>query len=224
MAEIATSILSVKKEEAIKTFYNLETAGTDYFHIDVMDGKFVENNTNDLMLEYCEYLKSITNIPLDVHLMVEDIEEYIKSYSIFEPNTITFHLEAAKDKDRLFKCISQIKEDNCKVGISIKPNTKIEELYEILPYIHTVLIMTVEPGKGGQALIPKTIEKIAKLREYINKNDLETEIEADGGINLENVEKIKEAGCNIIVAGTSIISSDNYEKVIKKMKSDIDIL
>lgn len=224
MAEIATSILSVKKEEAIKTFYNLETAGTDYFHIDVMDGKFVENNTNDLMLEYCEYLKSITNIPLDVHLMVEDIEEYIKSYSIFETNTITFHLEAAKDKDRLFKCISQIKEANCKVGISIKPNTKIEELYEILPYIHTVLIMTVEPGKGGQALIPETIEKIAKLREYINKNNLETEIEADGGINLENVEKIKEAGCNIIVAGTSIISSDNYEKVIKKMKSDIDIL
>ena len=133
MVEISTSILSIDKKEAVKTLYNLEAANTDYFHIDVMDGKFVENNTNDTMLEYCEYLNSITNVPLDVHLMVEDVQEYIKSYLVFEPNTITFHLEAAKSAGELKSLVEYIKENNCKVGISIRPNTPVEKLYEILP-------------------------------------------------------------------------------------------
>ena len=218
MVEISTSLLNVKREDAIKTFYDLETAKTDYFHIDVMDGKFVENNTNELMLEYCEYLNSITNLPLDVHLMVEDVKQYIYSYLVFEPNIITFHLEAARDKEELHSWIKIIKENNCKVGISIKPNTKVEELYEILPYIHMVLVMTVEPGKGGQELIPETIEKIKVLREYIDKNNLEVDIECDGGINLENCTQVKQSGCNIIVAGSSIVNSDNYEDTIQKLK------
>ena len=183
-----------------------------------MDGKFVENSTNDLMLEYCEYLNSITNIPLDVHLMVQDVEEYIKSYLVFEPNIITIHYEAVKNKEELLKLIRFIKENNCKVGISVKPNTNIEEIYEILPYIHMVLVMTVEPGKGGQKLIPEMIEKIKSLKKYVNENDLEVDIEADGGINLENVGVLKEAGCNIIVAGTSIVNSGNYGETIKKLK------
>ena len=132
MAEVATSILSVKKDEAIKIFYNLESAGTDYYHIDVMDGEFVKNNTIDLMLEYCEYLKSITNVPLDVHLMVQDVEEFIKGYAIFEPNNITFHYEACKNKEELLKFVNLIKENNCKVGVSIKPNTEAEKIYDIL--------------------------------------------------------------------------------------------
>lgn len=218
MVEISTSILSVERENAIKTLYNLETAGTDYFHIDVMDGKFVENDTNSLMTEYCQYLNSITTIPLDVHLMVENVEEYIKNYLVFEPNTITIHYESAKDKEELLKWIKFIKENNCKAGISIKPNTNVEEIYDILPYIHTVLIMTVEPGKGGQKLIPETINKISKLKKYIDEKDLSLDIEADGGINVENVEEIKKAGCNIIVAGTSIISSNDYAETIKKLK------
>ena len=218
MAEVATSILSVKKDEAIKTFYNLESAGTDYYHIDVMDGKFVKNNTIDLMLEYCEYLKSITNVPLDVHLMVQDVEEFIKGYAIFEPNNITFHYEACKNKEELLKFVNLIKENNCKVGVSIKPNTEVQKIYDILPYIHTVLVMTVEPGQGGQKLIKETIEKIRKLKEYIQENNLDTEIEADGGINLENVEELKEAGCDIIVAGTSVINSKDYKETIKKLK------
>lgn len=218
MVEVSTSILSVKKEESIKTLYNLEAAKTDYFHIDVMDGIFVENNTHDTMLEYCEYLNSITTIPLDVHLMVADVKEYIKSYLVFEPNTITFHLEAAKDISELKEWIKFVKENNCKVGISIKPNTPVERLYEILPYIHTVLMMTVEPGKGGQKLIPKTIEKIKTLKEYIEENHLEVDIEADGGINTENVKELIKAGCNIIVAGTAITSSNNYAETIKKLK------
>ena len=218
MVEISTSILSINKKEAIKTIYNLETAKTDYFHIDVMDGKFVENNTNDVMLEYCEYLNSITNTPLDVHLMVENVEEYIKSYLVFEPNIITFHYEAAKSKDELNRWIKLVKENNCKVGISIKPNTRIEKIYEILPYIHTVLIMTVEPGKGGQKLIPETISKIKELRQYLEKSNLEVDIEVDGGINLENVEEIKKVGADIIVAGTAVTNSDNYGQVIQELR------
>lgn len=218
MAEVATSILSVKKNEAIKTFYNLESAGTDYYHIDVMDGEFVKNNTIDLMLEYCEYLKSITNVPLDVHLMVQDVEEFIKGYAIFEPNNITFHYEACKNKEELLKFVNIVKENNCKVGVSIKPNTEAEKIYDILPYIHTVLVMTVEPGQGGQKLIKETIEKIKKLKKYIQENNLDTEIEADGGINLENVDELKNAGCDIIVAGTSIINSKDFKDTIKKMK------
>ena len=216
--EVSTSILSVKKDNCIQTFYNLETAGTDYFHIDVMDGRFVENNTVDLMTEYSEYLNSITNIPLDVHLMVEDVMSYIKSFLSFEPRNITVHYETAKNNKELLEWISFIKENNCKVGISVKPNTEIEKIYDILPYVHTVLVMTVEPGKGGQELIPSTIEKIKKIREYIDKQGLEIDIEADGGINLDNVQSLKDAGCDIIVAGTSIISSNNFKETISRLK------
>lgn len=218
MVEVSTSILNVKKEEAIKTFYNLEIAKTDYFHIDVMDGNFVENYTNDLMLEYCEYLNAITTIPLDVHLMVSDVEKYIKSYLVFEPNIITIHLESIKDKEELKRMIKVIKDSNCRVGISIKPDTKIEEIYDILPYIHLALIMTVEPGKGGQKLIEEMIEKIKRLREYIDERGLDVDIEADGGINLENVDLLKNAGCDIIVSGTAIIKSNNYSDVIEQLK------
>ena len=197
----------------------METAGTDYFHIDVMDGKFVENNTVDLMTEYSEYLNSITNIPLDVHLMVEDVMSYVKSFLVFEPRNITVHYESAKDDKEILEWLSFIKENNCKVGISLKPNTEIEKIYNILPYVHTVLVMTVEPGKGGQELIPSTIEKIKKLKDYTKKQGLEVDIEADGGINLDNVKSLRMAGCNIIVAGTSIIKSKNYKKMIEKLKN-----
>jgi len=183
-----------------------------------MDGKFVPNNTQDVMIKYCEYIKQISNIPLDVHLMVEDVESFIKSYLILEPSIITFHLEACKNKDEVLKNIKLIKEENCKVGISIKPNTSIEEIKQYLPYVHICLVMTVEPGQGGQKLINQTILKIEELKKYIESNNLETFIEVDGGINLENVKEIKNAGADIIVSGSGIINSKNYVNVIKKMK------
>ena len=164
MVEISTSVLTVPKDKIIKTIYNLEVAKTDYFHIDVMDGKFVENFTNEIMEEYCGYMKSISNIPLDVHLMVTDIKKYIDIYLNYEPNIITFHIEAVKNKDEAIELIKYIKSNNCKVGIAIKPNTNITKLYEILDYVHMVTIMTVEPGKGGQTLISKTVEKIKELK------------------------------------------------------------
>ena len=216
--ELSVSILSVKKENCIQTFYNLETAGVDYFHIDVMDGEFVENDTTKIMTEYTEYLNTITNIPLDVHLMVKDVMPYIKSYLIFEPRSITVHYEAAKNKEELLGWIQYIKEQNCKVGISIKPNTAVKEIFEFLPYIHTVLVMTVEPGKGGQKLIPETIAKIKELKKYLKENHLEVEIEADGGINENNANELKEAGCDIVVAGTSIMNSDDYKEIVRKLK------
>ena len=218
MVEVSASILSMKNENAIQTLYNLETSGIDYFHIDVMDGKFVSADTTSKMLEYCEYLNSISNLPLDIHLMVEDAKSYISSFLIFEPNIITIHLEAAKNKQELLEWINYIKEKNVRVGISIKPNTKIDEILEYLPFIHIVLVMTVEPGKGGQELIPSTIQKIKELSNYIKQNNLEVDIEADGGINEENVAMLRDAGVNIIVAGSSITNSNNFKETVKKLK------
>ncbi len=218
MVEVGATLLNAENENVIKTIYNLETSGIDYFHIDLMDGKFVENNTTERMREYCEYINSISNLPLDMHLMVEDIEEYIKSFSIFEPNIITFHIEATKGKEDVMKLIKQIKEYNIKVGIAISPNTKIEEILEYLPYIHIALVMTVEPGKGGQKLIESTIKKVENLNKYISDSKLEVDIEVDGGINDKNADTLKKAGANIIVAGTSILKSKDYKKMVDKLK------
>lgn len=218
MVEVSTSLLTVKKENILATIYNLETAKTDYFHIDVMDGKFVEQDTTEIMHEYCNNIKQISNIPLDIHLMVEDVKAYIDSFIAYEPNIITFHFEACKDKKEVLNLIEYLKENNIKVGISIKPNTKVEEIYEYLPLIHLVLIMTVEPGYGGQKLIPETIDKVKELKEYIEKNNIDIDIEVDGGINLENKEILKEAGANIIVAGSSIINSEDFKETIKRIK------
>lgn len=221
MVEIATSILTVPKDKIIKTIYNLETAKTDYFHIDVMDGLFVESFTNEIMEEYCKYIKSISNIPLDIHLMVKDVKKYIDIYLNYEPNIITFHIEAIKNEKQAIELINYIKSNNCKVGITINPNTDISKIYNLLKYIHMVTIMTVEPGKGGQALIPETLNKIEELKNYIEENNIEIDIEADGGIKVNNVQNVKTKGANIIVSGSGIINSDNYGDTIKKMKEEI---
>ena len=216
--EISTSLLSVKKEDIIQTIYNLEVAHTDYFHIDVMDGRFVEDDTSETMRIYCEYLNQVTNVPIDVHLMVTNIKEYVDSYSIFNPNIITFHYEACKDDTEVDKYIEQIKGRECKVGLAIKPNTDIEKIAKFLPKINLLLIMSVEPGKGGQKFIESTVEKIKKAKAKIDELGLDTEIEVDGGINLENSKEVKEAGATMLVSGTGIISSKDYSYTIKKLK------
>lgn len=218
MVEVSVSILNVKDDKAIQTLYNLETSGINYFHIDVMDGKFVKNDTTNKMLEFSEYLNQISNLPLDVHLMVEDVESYIKSFAIFDPNIITFHLEAGKSREEILKWINVLNENNIRIGISIKPNTKVEEVYEYLPFVHLVLIMTVEPGEGGQKLLPNTIEKIKELKQYIDENNFEVDIEADGGINTENANMVKEAGADMLVSGSAIINAGDYKEVVDKLK------
>ena len=218
MVEVSTSILSMKKNEESKTIFALEVAKTDYFHIDVMDGKFVTKNTYDKMLQYSSYIKRISNIPLDVHLMVDNVKYTIDDFLAFEPNIITFHLEACKNKEEVMDMINYIKENNSKVGIAIKPNTCLDEIYEFLPYIHMCLIMTVEPGEGGQKLLDETLFKIKNLKNYLDENNIEIDIEVDGGINLATAEKVKEAGANILVSGTAILLAKDYKVIIDELK------
>ena len=218
MVKIAPSILSADFAELGKAIKILENGNADMVHIDVMDGEFVENDTHDIMLEYCEYLDNITKIPLDIHLMVKDVKNFVDSYLIFNPNIITFHYEACKNKEEVMNLINYIKEKGRRVGISVKPETDVKEILEFLPYVHVVLVMTVEPGKGGQELISSTIEKIKELNSYREEHKLDYEIEADGGIKVENSKKIIDAGADILVAGTAIINSKDYAETIKKLK------
>ena len=216
--EISTSILSVNKEDAIKTFYNIEFAKTDYFHIDVMDGKFVEKDTSDYMWEFAQTIKHISNVPLDIHLMVCDVNKYVEEYLSLEPTYITVHFESFDITEELKKTIDNIKNSGVKAGISIKPNTDIKEILSFLPFVSVVQVMTVEPGAGGQKLILSTLEKIKKLRKYREENNLNYFIEADGGIKLDNVDLVREAGADIAVAGTAIIESKDMLETIKKLK------
>lgn len=218
MVEVATSFLEVKKENVIKTIYDLEVAGTNYFHIDVMDGQFVKNNTVDIMREYTEYIKQVANTKTEVHLMVKDVELYVKAYIDMGVNCITFHLESLKSENEILKIISYIKQNNIQVGLAISPNTNIEEVYKYLPYIHRVLIMTVEPGKGGQKLIPETVEKIKELNIFAYENNFDIDIEVDGGINEKTARTVIDAGANILVAGSYIINSENFKDAIKKIR------
>ena len=142
--EISTSLLNVKEENPIQLFYDLESAKTDYFHIDAMDGEFVENDTIERMKKYADCLKNITNTPLDVHLMVADVRKYVDMFIPNNPNIISFHIEAV---DNVMEIINYIKNEDCKVGIAINPETDIEKVYEYLPYIHLVLVMSVHPRK-----------------------------------------------------------------------------
>ena len=215
--EVSTSVLSV---EDIKTIYNLEVAKTDYFHIDVMDGKFVKNNTVEKMMSFSTEIKHVTNVPLDIHLMVEDVESFVSAYEGLLPNIITFHYEANTNEKVIMNRIKLIKDINARVGISIKPKTEVSEIFKFLPFVHVVLVMTVEPGEGGQKLISETVHKISTLKDYIAENDLEVDIEADGGINTENVSYLKESGVSVVVAGTAIVNSQNMAETISKLRGN----
>ena len=220
MVDISTSLLSVKKEKIIDTVYKLEDANTNYFHIDVMDGEFVENDTHDLMLEYCEYLDNITKIPLDIHLMVKDVKNFVDSYLIFNPNIITFHYEACKNKEEVMNLINYIKEKGRRVGISIKPETDVKEILEFLPYVHVVLVMTVEPGFGGQSFMPNMMPKVKEIKRECHRRGLDNIlIEADGGIGRDTIEQAADAGVDVCVAGTAVFRAADPAKAIELFKS-----
>ena len=216
--QISASILSLDQDNITKKLYNLEVANIDYFHIDVMDGKFVKNNTSEVMKENSLIIKHISQTPLDVHLMVEDIDYYINEYLDLKPKYITFHYEVDKNKEKLIEKIKYIQKYGSMAGISIKPNTDIKEVLEILPYISLILVMSVEPGEGGQEFMANSIGKIKELREYIDKNNLEVQIEVDGGINSETIKLIKEAGADIAVVGSYLVKSDDYKETVRKLK------
>ena len=218
MYEVSTSILNAEKGKEAEVILALEKARTDYIHIDVMDGEFVKKNTYQKMRELSSYVRRISNMPLDVHLMVKDVETAINVFAPVEANLITFHLEACKDEEEVFRFINMIKDNHSRVGIAVKPDTKIEEIYKFLPFIHVVLVMTVEPGKGGQTLISDMVDKIGTLKNHIDENDLDTVIEVDGGINLATCERVKEAGASMLVAGTAILMAKDYEDIIEELK------
>ena len=218
MVEIATSLLNANEENIIQTIYDLEVAKTDYFHIDVMDGKFVEDNTVDKMRKYTECIKHVSNLPIDVHLMVNNVKDFIEAYLALEVNCITFQVEACKNENEVYELIKYIKDNNCKVGLAINPKTNIEKIYEYVPYVHKIIVMTVEAGKGGQELIPETINKIFELNKFVYENGYDIDIEADGGINGINAKEVTDVGANILVAGSYIINMNNYVEAIKILK------
>lgn len=218
MVEISTSILNMKEKEEAECIFALEKAKTDYFHIDVMDGKFVKKDTYQKMLEYSSYIKRISSMHLDVHLMCENVKEAIDDFIALDPSIITIHLESIKDEEELLKTIKYIKQNNVKVGLSIKPETEVSNLYKYLPVVHVALIMTVEPGKGGQTYLNDMTKKIEELKAYIDVNKLEVDIEVDGGINIVTAPIVKKAGANILVAGTSILMANDYKEIIDELK------
>ncbi len=218
MTEISASVLTVEKDNATTTFYNLETGKVNYFHIDAMDGKFVQKNNLELMKDYALTISHISNLGLDVHLMVENVEEVADEYLMLEPEVLTFHIEATKNEERTKNLIELIKNSGTRVGIAISPETKIEEIKPYLECIHMVLVMTVVPGKGGQTLIPETLEKVRELKEYITENNIDIDIEVDGGINDITSQKAIDAGANILVAGNYLVSAENISEAVKKLK------
>ena len=220
MADVAVSVLNVDIEDATHIFYDIETGRNDYFHIDVMDGIFVENNNLEQMKDYATTISHISNVPLDVHLMVQNVEEVADEYIDLMPDRITFHIEAMKDEngkinvERVLNLINELKDNGIKAGIAISPETDFEELKPFLSYIHMILVMTVIPGKGGQSLIEDTLVKIKRLREYLNENDIDIDIEADGGINSDTAELVREAGVDILVSGKFIVDAENKREAI----------
>ena len=218
MIEVSASILTVEQENAVRTFYNLETGKINYFHIDVMDGKFVERDTTELMKDYSLTISHISNLGLDVHFMVENVEEFIDEYAMLEPEIMTFHIEATKTEERTKNAIEEIKRAGSKVGISISPDTDLNDIKPYLNLIHMVLVMTVVPGKGGQKLIPETLNKVKELKEYIDANGIDIDIEVDGGINKDTSKLAIEAGANILVAGNYLVTAENIEEAVANLK------
>ena len=208
--KLSVSILSMKDQFDIKeNIKKLNNCNIDFLHIDIMDGKFVKNSTWN-----CLDVKNIlpnNSKPLDIHLPVEDIEKYINDFSILNPKYITFHLEAT---DNPIKIIKLIKEKNIGVGISIKPNTDVSKLLPYLSLVDLVLVMSVEPGQGGQKFLDNSVEKINYLYQVRNDKNYNYVIEVDGGVNNTTIENCRK--CDIVVVG-SYITKNNYEESIKSL-------
>lgn len=205
--KISASFLSIK-DNLKKNIDLLTKCDIDYLHLDIMDGIFVKNKTWDI-----SEIKNLINYnkPLDVHLMVSDVYKYVDEYKDLNPEFITFHYEVDLD---IMDIINYIKKYNIKVGLSIKPNTKVDEIIPYLPYLDLILVMSVEPGEGGQKFIINSVDKIKKLKE-LKGNYL---IEVDGGINDSTISLVKDV--DIAVIG-SYITSGNYEEKIKSIKEKI---
>lgn len=205
---LSPSILSADFAHLGEDIRHAEAAGTPYLHYDVMDGMFVPSISFGMPV--LESVRKITDMVLDVHLMIEDPDRYIDEFVRCGADIITVHYEACKD---VKKTIRLIKEKGVKAGVTIKPKTPNSVLTDVLDQVDMILLMTVEPGFGGQAYIPESTEKIRELRRMLDERGLQTDIEVDGGIKKTNLQTVLDAGANVIVAGSAIFKGDIEQNV-----------
>ena len=214
--KISPSILSADFSKLGSEIQNLEKAKADLIHIDVMDGHFVPNIT--IGPEVINKLRKYTSLPFDVHLMISPVHDFIKNFAEAGADIITIHPEATND---LVSSIQKIKSFNKKAGVSLNPETSVKKVLPVLKLIDLVLVMSVNPGFGGQKFIKDTLEKVKILRKEIDTKKLKTQIEIDGGINFENAIMAKKAGVDILVSGTTIFKENggNLEKNIQLLRT-----
>jgi len=214
--KISPSILSADFSKLGNEIQDLEKAGADFIHIDVMDGHFVPNIT--IGPEVISKLRKYTDLPFDVHLMISPVNNFIKNFAEAGADIITIHPEATDD---LTSSIKKIKSYNKKAGVSLNPKTPVEKVIPVINLIDLVLVMSVNPGFGGQKFIESVLTKVRVLRKEIDSKKLNTQIEIDGGINFENSKKATRAGVNILVSGTTIFKENggNLKKNIQLLKT-----
>ncbi|QTC42368.1 ribulose-phosphate 3-epimerase [Bacillus sp. V3] len=214
--KIAPSILSANFAELGKEIKDVENGGADYIHIDVMDGHFVPNITMGPMV--VKAVRPLTDLPLDVHLMIEDPDQYIEAFADAGADYITVHVEAAA---HLHRTIQLIKSKGVKAGVVLNPATPAEWVKPILQDIDMVLLMTVNPGFGGQSFIPSVVPKIKQIRSWADEINPKLEIEVDGGINTDTAAVCAEAGADVFVAGSAIYNKSDREAAIQDLRKSL---
>lgn len=213
MIKIAPSILSADFAELGRAVKEIDEAGADYIHIDVMDGHFVPNITFGLPV--IEAIRPYSDKPFDVHLMIEKPERYIADFAHAGADIISVHVEACP---HVHRTIQQIKEAGCRAGVVLNPATPVEMITHILPDVDLVLLMTVNPGFGGQAFIPNVLDKIRAVKKAADVVNPELDIEVDGGVSRETAKDCLEAGANVLVSGSALFKQEDKAKAIEELK------